>query len=224
MTMQKTGPVARKELCFDGLFPWQEKVLASSAPRIIAATSRQAGKTTLATMLAARYAYNNPQSLVLVCTPTLRQGKMLAEKVFPLLDLPSKGSLECNLTNGSQVVFVPDSPDAMRGHRPHCVVLDDATSITEETGFLLEAYSASCPEVSIVLLSTPKVGRRGFFYRIWSSNGAWERHAVPAYELPTISVDYLLRAREELGENRFKAEYMAEFVDSGEPHICESYD
>src|SRR5436190_12618094 len=53
--------------------PWQAELLCSDSPRILLLCSRQAGKSQTAAAIALRTALLEPDSLVLLLSPTLRQ-------------------------------------------------------------------------------------------------------------------------------------------------------
>jgi len=66
--------------------PWQTRLLRSSAQRILLLCSRQAGKSTASAALALRVALLEPQALVLLCSPSLRQSGELFRKVLHLFE------------------------------------------------------------------------------------------------------------------------------------------
>src|SRR5438128_2279502 len=62
--------------------PWQAALLRSFAGRVLLLCSRQSGKSTTAAALALRTALLEPDSLVLLLSPTLRQsGELFRAKV-----------------------------------------------------------------------------------------------------------------------------------------------
>ena len=63
------------------------------------------------------------------------------------------------------------------------------------------------------MLSTP-YGKRGVFYREWSSGKRWTRLKVTAPECPRISPEFLAEERETLGDRWFRQEYLCEFLDT----------
>jgi hypothetical protein len=65
------------------------------------------------------------------------------------------------------------------------------------------------------LMSTPFY-RQGFFYETWENGGPeWFRVKAPATECTRISEEFLAEELEELGEDKFRREYLCEFMDSG---------
>src|SRR5271156_278329 len=74
--------------------PWQEKVLRSKSKRILLNCSRQAGKSTVTSVLGLHKAIYTPNSLVLFVAPVLRQSGELLRKVLDrIAHLPIKPQL-----------------------------------------------------------------------------------------------------------------------------------
>jgi hypothetical protein len=68
----------------------------------------------------------------------------------------------------------------------------------------------------LVYLSTPK-GKRGSFFETWTSNDPeWHRIQVELGSCPRITPEFLARERKNLGETKFREEYLCEFLDSDE--------
>jgi hypothetical protein len=66
----------------------------------------------------------------------------------------------------------------------------------------------------LVYLSTPK-GKRGAFYETWTGNDPdWHRIQVELGSCDRITPEFLARERKNLGETRFREEYLCEFLDS----------
>src|ERR671933_731852 len=74
-------PVLLARRC--GLTPdaWQAPVLRSTAPRQLLNASRQSGKSTVTSLVALHTALYQPEALVLLVSPTLRQSQELFRKV-----------------------------------------------------------------------------------------------------------------------------------------------
>ena len=78
-------PIDRLEfawsLGFAELDPWQERLLSSTAPRILLNCCRQSGKSTMASIAALHRALYCPESLVLLLAPSERQARQLFSKI-----------------------------------------------------------------------------------------------------------------------------------------------
>ena len=112
---------ATDRLGFTAPDPWQAAFLRASDRQIILNCHRQAGKSTVAAILALHRAWFYPGSLVLLVSPSLRQSGELFKKVVDFLDivrstmperpqrLPEDNKLSFELPNRSRVVSLPGS-------------------------------------------------------------------------------------------------------------------
>ncbi len=119
--------------------PWQADVLRSASPRLLLCCSRQAGKSSITSILAmhtALYtALYTARSLVLLLSPSLRQSGELFKKclaTYKDLGRPvspeSETALTLTLENGSRIVSLPGSKDGnIRGYSGvNLLVIDEA--------------------------------------------------------------------------------------------------
>jgi Terminase large subunit, T4likevirus-type, N-terminal len=200
---------------------WQETVLTSDDPRICLNCCRQAGKSSVVAVKALHIGLYQPKSLILLLSRSLRQSGELARKVFSAYEssgrkvppeAETKQTLE--LANGSRILALPGGDEgAIRGFSGvRCLVLDEASRIPDSL------YIAVRPMIavsggSIMLLSTP-FGKRGFFYRVWSSAQRWLKIMVKASECPRLTADFLAEELIELGERWYLQEYLCQFVEA----------
>src|SRR5438105_1044640 len=80
---------------------WQTEVLRSEAPRQLLNCCRQSGKSTVTSVLSVHTALYEPESLVLLLSPSLRQSQELFRKcldVYRALDRPTPAEEENRLT------------------------------------------------------------------------------------------------------------------------------
>src|SRR5690606_13446717 len=89
--------------------PWQERVLRSTAPRLLLNCSRQSGKSTVAAVRGVHRAVYVPRSLVLLVSPSQRQSGELFRKARDMirtLELKPRedSAASFTLANGSRVV------------------------------------------------------------------------------------------------------------------------
>jgi hypothetical protein len=199
--------------------PWQERVLRATAKRLLLNCSRQAGKSTIAGVLALHRALFFPASLVLLVSPSMRQSAELFRKVIELLErLPNPpkrtedNRLSFTFENGSRVVSLPSSENTVRGYSAVSLIIEDEASWVGD-----ELYRALRPMLAvsggrIVLMSTP-FGQRGHFYAEWTSGGdTWTRVRITAHDVPRIAPSFLEEEHRSLGAWRFAQEYLCEFV------------
>src|SRR5918992_4468744 len=62
--------------------PWQERLLQSTADRVLLNCCRQSGKSTMTGLIALHRALYHPGSLILCLAPALRQSQELFQKVL----------------------------------------------------------------------------------------------------------------------------------------------
>jgi hypothetical protein len=200
--------------------PWQADMLRSTAPRVLLLCSRQAGKSTITSILAVHTALYDPGSLVLLLSPTLRQSSELFKKcasVYQALGRPvpaeSESALQLALENGSRIVSLPGKEGTIRGYSGvRLLAIDEAAWVPDDL------YLAVRPMLAVsggrlVALSTPH-GTRGWFYESWRGQEPWARYEVPATSCPRISAQFLEEERRSMGEWWFEQEYMCRFLDA----------
>lgn len=205
-----------------GIVPdaWQAEVLRSQASQQILLCSRQAGKSTVTSILALHTAIHQPESLILLLSPTERQSIELLMKVKEthrgLADAPallSDAATMMNLANGTRILALPGKEGNLRGFsKPSLLVLDEASRIPDALYYAVRPMLA-VSEGRLVLLSTP-FGKRGFFHQEWMEGAHWQRTKITAYDCPRISKEWLDAERKAIGDWWFRQEYLCEFVDS----------
>ena len=211
---------AREALGFDKLDPWQEGCLRWSGKRLMLNCSRQAGKSTMAAILALHEAIYHPGSLVLLLSPSLRQSGELFRKVMGFADrleerpaLEEENRLSLKTKHGSRVVSLPSSEGTIRGFSGASLIVEDEASRVPD-----EMYYAVRPMLAVsggrmILMSTP-FGKRGHFFEEWQRGQPWERVEVKAPECPRITPAFLEEERASLGDWWYRQEYLCEFVET----------
>lgn len=202
--------------------PWQLRVLRSPHRQIILNNSRQVGKSTITSVLAAHTALYEPGAPVLLLSPSERQSVELLRKVKAGLaalgttttELEKDNTLSLEFANGSRILALPGKEGTIRGFSGvRLLVIDEASRVPDAL------YQAVRPMLAvsggrIVLLSSP-FGKRGFFHHEWSEGGDdWERIHVDAYACPRIDPAWLDAERARIGDWWFRQEYLGEFVDT----------
>jgi hypothetical protein len=210
-----------------GIIPddWQRDLLRSDAREMILLCSRQAGKSTVNSILATHEAVYSPNSLTLLLSPSLRQSQELFRKlkdVHAALESPTmpktsvESALGMELDNGSRIIALPGKEATIRGFSGvSLLIVDEASRVPDEL------YQAIRPMLAvsggrIVLLSTP-FGKRGFFYQEWTEGGdQWRRVKITADQCPRIDKEWLDRERQMIGDWWYRQEYMCEFVETSD--------
>lgn len=194
--------------------PWQARLLRSKGPRVLLNIHRQAGKSTGVGALAAHTAVYEPDSLILLLSPGLRQSQELFRKTltaYHALDGVAPADAENKLTlelhNGSRIIALPGNEETIRGYSGvRLLLIDEAARVSDLLYYSVRPMLA----VSggwLIALST-FFGRRGWFHEAWESNQDWERYEVPATMCNRISAKFLAEERVSMGAARFAQEYM----------------
>ena len=200
--------------------PWQVKLLRSNASRVLLNCSRQAGKSTMAATIAVHTAVFQPNSLVLLLSPSLRQSGELFKKAlrcYQMIDAsaPSttESALQLELENGSRIISLPGKEETVRGFSGvKLLIVDEASRVANDLYFALRPMLAVSGG-RLLALSTP-FGTRGWWYEAWRSQEAWERYEVPAQECPRISPEFLDEERRTMGAWWFSQEYECQFCEA----------
>jgi hypothetical protein len=207
-----------------GIVPdaWQADLLQSDARQMILLCSRQSGKSTVSSILAIHEAIYQPNSLILLLSPSLRQSQELFRKlqdIYNNLDSPllpqarEESALRMELSNGSRIVALPGKEATIRGFSGvSLLVIDEASRVPDEL------YQSVRPMLAvsggrIVLLSTP-FGKRGFFHSEWTDGSGWQKVKITADQCPRIDKDWLENEREMIGDWWYLQEYFCEFVET----------
>ena len=200
--------------------PWQLDFLRGSVQRQLLLCTRQVGKSTTTAILALHEALFRQEALVLLLSPSLRQSQELFRKLSgaygrianrPAATLES--SLRLELANGSRIVSLPGKEETVRGFSGvTLIVIDEAARVSDELYYAVRPMLA-VSSGKIVCLSTP-YGKRGFFFKEWSTGGGWNRVKITADECPRISQSFLNEELRTLGPRWFAQEYMCEFVET----------
>ena len=200
---------------------WQAEVLRSSGKNILLNCSRQAGKSTTTAIIALHEAHYQPQSLILLVSPSQRQSRELFVKVCGFLRmleprpiLEEDNRLSFTLSNGSRVVSLPGTGETVRGFSAPRLVIEDEAAFVDDA-----VYGAVRPMLAVsggrlILMSTP-FGKRGHFFEAWRDGGTeWLRSEVTALQCPRISEEFLEKERQALGDLWFRQEYGCEFLET----------
>lgn len=204
------------------LDPWQSNLLRNDPARVLLLASRQAGKSSTVSIKASHLATTCPGSLILVLSPSqnqsaelLRSIKLRLTAVGTEASFDAESVLRCQLRNGSRIISLPGSPTSARGYAAaDLIILDEASRIDDELITAVKPILATSKNGGQFWALTTPAGRRGWFHeQFMSGDPLWTRVCVPASECPRISPQILEEARRELGELRFRQEFMCEFVD-----------
>jgi hypothetical protein len=201
---------------------WQTQVLRSTAPRLLFNASRQAGKSTVTSVLAVHTALYRPESLVLLISPSLRQSSELFRsclRVYRAAGRPVESEAETllrlELANGSRIISLPGSEGTIRGFAaPALVAVDEASRVEDELLTAVTPMLATSAQGRLLALSTP-AGKRGWWFRAWDEGGdLWERVQVRAADIPRIPASFLASERRLMTASRYRQEYECSFEEA----------
>ena len=199
---------------------WQRDVLSSRGKRDLLNASRQAGKSTVAAVLALHSALYRPGSLTLLVSPSLRQSSELFRKVTDLKNLlprePALGEdnrLSLSVNGGGRVVSLPGSEATIRGFSGATLIVEDESARVDDSLYMAIRPMLAVNNGRLILMSTP-FGKRGHFWKEWSEGSSWRRVEVPATQVPRISQEFLEEERASLGAFWFDQEYLCQFKES----------
>ncbi len=198
--------------------PWQVQVVQSSAPRLLLNCCRQSGKSTVSAALALATALHEPDALVLLVSPTLRQSQELFRKVLDLYrpiaaTIPNQAEtvLRLELRNGSRILSLPGVEGTIRGYSGVRLLLIDEASRVPDPLYYSTRPMLAVSAGRLIALSTP-FGQRGWFFQEWTQGEHWVQVKIPADRCPRISASFLEEEKRSLPPLWFKSEYLCEFV------------
>jgi hypothetical protein len=201
--------------------PWQAEVMRTAALRVLLNCCRQSGKSTTCALKAVHVAVYEPESVILLLSPSQRQSQELFRKVLAVYKslgrpVPSEGenALSLTLENGSRVVSLPGTESTVRAYSAvRLLIVDEAARVPDDVIAAVRPMLAVSGG-QLIALSTP-FGRRGWWYEAWEHGGkSWQRVRIPATDCPRISPDFLDEERAALGPWFFDQEYGCEFGDT----------
>jgi hypothetical protein len=200
------------------LDPWQAKALRSKSDQIIMNVHRQAGKSTIAAIMALHDSLYRPRSTTLVVSRSQRQSRELFKKIVDmrsriewLEDPLYSTTTSMDLTNGNRIISVPGSEETIRGYSAVTLLLiDEAARVSDDLYHSVRPMLA-VSRGRVVLMSTP-FGKRGFFYTERNTPG-WDVYEAKGSECPRLDPTFLARERER-SDWWYRQEYECEFVET----------
>jgi len=209
-----------EELLSFSPFPYQAELLKDESPRIVACMGRQSGKTTTIAIKAIHFAYSQPDTTVLITSPSLRQSMIMFDRILSFIYRSSilvksvvrKTRTTIQLSTGSMIVALPCSENLLRGYTAHLIICDEAAFMPEEVITNVIFPMISTTDGHAIFLSTPW-GRDHFFYRAFMDPN-YSVHRVKSSECPLIKPEFLEEMRRNMTEQVFRIEYEAEFAEA----------
>ena len=214
---------------------WQKEVLEHKGNKVIC-SGRQTGKSTVVSMLAAKFALSHDKKHVLIVSVTEDQAKEMLDKIydyiytiFPKAIKKSKqhtNKEKITLTNGSLIrtKAVGQGGKGARGFTIDMLIADEAAFMPEDV------WPAVTPMLlttggDIILISTP-FGRQNYFYKCFKDPNfkVWHVNTIDAIGQREVceswtqlqhdkALEYFESERYRLSEKQFQQEYEGLFVE-----------
>jgi len=185
---------------------------------------RRAGKSKSCFQEMLRYAITNPNSLCWWVAPTYSEAREIGYEEYTRYEEELSGAILCvhksimrvELTNGSKIYFKgADRKDSLRGRGLDFLVVDEAAFIEKDLWTKVLRPALSDKRGRAILISTPN--GRNWFYLLHTTvsvkgDDTWKAYHWPSSVNPLITHEEISQAKDELSNNDFRQEYLAEFV------------
>ena len=213
-----------RKIILPKLKPWQRDGFdylskqKNSGRTLVVKAKRQVGKSWLATSLLLDYASLNTVSAVI--EPTIAQSRRMFKQIVKavgrlgIIESANASTLEITFTNGSEILFKSaQQGDALRGFTvTGILIIDEMAFIEDETiDILMPLVDAN--NACILMISTPLFSS-GRFYEEYISEGLnklvldWNDYDTSCF----LSATKLEEYRRRLSPNKFKSEYLGQFI------------
>ena len=192
---------------------------------IVVNSSRQVGKSFLSQQIICYWALNNPKSVILVVAPVYAQLRRPFEEIIDglsgsgVIESSNKSEFTIKFKNGSKVIFKSaERPDSMRGLTADFAVLDEAAYMNDDVWRAVIKPILLVKGKQVLFISTPR--SRNWFYDIYMLGQSAEHDEYISItmtydENPFVNKEEIEEARKTLPDHIFRAEYLAEFTESG---------
>jgi len=200
-------------------FPYQVQLLRDPSKRIIVCAGRQVGKSTTIAVKAIHFAVTHPRTTTLIVSATLRQSMLMFDKILEHVEtsilrksVRYKSRTRIRFNNGSWIIALPCGRygHTLRGFTAHLIILDEAAFMPTEVIENVVLPMLATTDGACWMLSTPW-GTDHTFYKAWHSPD-WSKYHWPTSVNPLVKPEFLEEQRRLIGEERFRIEYMAEFL------------
>jgi hypothetical protein len=182
---------------------------------------RRFGKTIAAANEVCKFACEHENTLSWWVAPTYRQARIayrqMKKALAALTIRSSDAELRIELINGSVIECrSADNPDNLRGEGLHMLVVEEAAMLPAKTWYEILRPMLSDTNGRAVFISTPK--GRNWFYEIFQRGLDPLRTEYASFTFPTsvnpyVPAEEIENARQDLPEDTFRQEYLAEFLE-----------
>ena len=203
------------------LSDWQTEVWDDTHRFRVVCAGRRSGKSVLSQLQVITWA-NTEVGRYWIVAPTYKQAKTIhwegIQHYVPQRLIAKKNEVELSLTltNGSIIELRgAENPDALRGVKLRGLVIDEIASIRNWEWLWSEVLRPTLTdyEAPVVFISTPK--GYNHFYDLYTKGqedkGLYKSWRFTSYDNPYIPKGEIDNAKQELTEDTFAQEYMADF-------------
>lgn len=188
----------------------------------IVCAGRRWGKSVLSQLIVLKWAIEKP-GLYWIVSPTYRQGKQIhwrgLQQIIPQDWIQKKNEVELSITlrNGAVIELKgAENPDALRGVKLRGLVIDEIASIRNWDWLWSEVLRPTLTDymAPVLFISTPK-GYNHFHGLFELGQGTespdYRSWRFTSYDNPYIPKGEIDNAKQELTEDTFHQEYLADF-------------
>ncbi len=195
---------------------WQRRLLSNPCANWLLNCSRQSGKTEVVAVQAL-WESLCCGSFVMIISRSEKQAYEFLRRVkrfyvaHPLVDIVAENMSEMEFENGGRILALPNNEATVRVYSSvNRLIVDEASRVPDAL------YGAVCPMLAVAkgrqtVLSTP-FGKRGWYYREWTTGTTWHRHEAPWQDCPRIEPSFIDEERQRHGDLWVSQEYCCKFL------------
>ena len=214
---------------------YQERLLLDPSQFIVARWARQSGKSLTLAVICLHTALAKPNTRIAILAPSLRQSRLMVQRMAGFLPRLSgrvlekkelKGRLE--FVNGSWIEAFPNNPGTVRGLTCQLVIIDEANYVENDRDLYDSVvYTLMTTNGRLIATSTPGT-RDSLFYEMCTNDeeyGDYSRHHVSFHDAlepnGPLRRNVLEKVERQMREDpyRWRREMLAEFAEDEEQWI-----
>jgi PBSX family phage terminase large subunit len=193
---------------------------------VVVCGSRQTGKSFLSQSIMLYWALNNPGVTILCAAPTYSQVKRPLEEISDglqgsnVIKSVNRSGFEIKFMNGSKILFRSvERPDNLRGLTCDYAVLDEFAYMPDSVWNAVIKPILLVKGKQVLFISTPR--GKNLFYDLFQLGQNPENESYASVKMtyesnPFVDIKEIEEAKLTLPDHIFRAEYLAEFTDSGQ--------
>ena len=207
-------------------------MLENPARRRLIVSGRQVGKTQMLGVYAIWWGLLRPNHTILIVAPTLRQSKIMYDRVREMIERNTFVASHCihntisyiEFDNHTKIYCLPAgmTGENIRGYPSDLVICDEAPIIKDRV-FQAITPGLSARKGTLILSGTPW-GQSGYFWRVFTTDEhdddyKFMKYRIMTAENPLTDEKFLASERRRMTDAEYRMEYEAEFI----PELDEYY-